>query len=406
MVSGAKEQEFGTLVINRWTILAILVVGRLSVGNQFQSAGSVAPFLIQDFDVGYDQIGMLIGLYMIPGLVLSIPAGHLGKRFGDRQVVAAAILTMILGGILSGLAQDFATLVAGRLIGGTGAAFLFVLLMKMLSDWFADKELFFGMSIFIIGWPVGIAAAQAIQGPIAEAYSWNAVFMLTAVASGVALIAIAGFYRPPGSSGGASDSAEWTQRESPSLSGRELWLICIAGCAWMLINGAYLVMLSFGPVLLMEHGASIAESGQVVSLMSWVFLFALPLGGYLATRYKIPDAVLVSGVLVCVVVGTLIPYTQIPMVTFTLFGIAYAIAVPVVSSLPALVLKPENRGPGIGIFQVWYFAGSAFMPIAAGFIQVRTGGASAPLLFATGMMFAVLCLHGVFRFEQRRLAAK
>ena len=399
-------QEHIALVINRWTILVVLVVCRLSVGNQFQSTGSLAPFLIQEFNVGYDQIGTLIGLYMIPGLLLSIPAGHLGKRFGDRQVVSAAILLMILGGILSGLAENYATLVAGRLVGGTGAAFLFVLLMKMLSDWFADKELLFGMSIFIIGWPVGIAAAQAIQGPIAEQYSWNMVFMLTAVASGVALIAIAGFYRPPGFSGNTPVDTAPARQVSPGLSGGEIWLICIAGCAWMLINGAYLVMLSFGPVLLMEQGASITESGQVVSLMSWVFLFALPLGGYLATRYKIPDVVLVSGVLVCIVVGVLIPYTSVPVVTFTLYGIAYAIAVPVVSSLPALVLKPANRGPGIGIFQVWYFAGSAFMPIAAGFIHGWTDEAAAPLMFATGMMFAVLCLHGVFRFEQRRLAAK
>jgi MFS family permease len=173
----------------------------------------------------------------------------------------------------------------------------------------------------------------------------------------------------------------------------------------MLINGAYLVMLSFGPALLLEQGFSIAESGRVVSLMSWVFLVALPLGGYVATRYKIPDAVLVSGLVVCVIVGALIPYTSIPAISFALFGIAYAIGVPVVSSLPALVLKPENRGPGIGIFQVWYFAGSAFMPIAAGFMQDRTGGATAPILFATAMMFAVLCLHGMFRYEQRRLAA-
>jgi MFS family permease len=388
------------LGVNRWAILVVLFVARLGVGNQFQSTGSVAPFLVQEFGVGYGQIGTLIGLYMVPGLLLAIPAGHLGKRFGDRQVVSAATLLMILGGILSGLAEDYVTLVAGRLVGGTGAAFLFVLLMKMLSDWFADKELFFGMSIFIIGWPVGIAAAQATQGPIAEQTSWNMVFLLTAVASAIVLIAIGGFYRPPP----RPDEAP-AQLASPGLSGREIWLVCIAGFMWMLINGAYLVMLSFGPVLLIEQGASIIESGQIVSLMSWVFLFALPLGGYLATRYKIPDIVVVSGLLVCVILGVLIPYTSIPVVTFTLFGIAYAIAVPVVSSLPALVLHPENRGPGFGIFQVWYFAGSAFMPIAAGYLQDLTGGAAASLLFATGMMFAVLCLHGVFRFEQRRLAA-
>ena len=360
----------------------------------------MAPFLTQEFDVGYDRIGTLIGLYMIPGLILAIPAGHLGKRFGDRQVVSAATLLMILGGILGWLAQDYSMLVASRLIGGTGVAFLFVLLMKMLSDWFADKELFLGMSIFIIGWPVGIAAAQATQGPIAEQTSWNMVFLLTAVASAIVLVAIAGFYRPP-----VKPDDLPAPQASSGLSGREIWLVCIAGCMWMLINGAYLVMLSFGPVLLIEQGASIAESGQIVSLMSWVFLFALPLSGYVVSKHNIPNIVVVSGLVICVVLGVLIPYTSIPVVTFMLFGIAYAIAVPVVSSLPALVLRPENRGPGFGIFQLWYFAGSAFLPIAAGFIQNWAGGATAPLLFATGMMFAVLCLHGVFRFEQRRLVA-
>ena len=312
----------------------------------------------------------------------------------------AAALLMILGGVLSGLAEDYVTLVAGRLVGGAGAAFLFVLLIKMFSDWFANKELFLGMSIFIIGWPVGIAAAQATQGLIAEQTSWNMVFLLTAVASTIVIIAIGGFYRPPPK----PDEAP-ARLASPGLSGKEKWLICIAGLMWMLINGAYMVMLSFGPVLLIEQGATIIESGQIVSLMSWVFLFALPLGGYLATRYRIPDIVAVSGLFVCVILGVLIPYTSIPAVTFTLYGIAFAIAVPVVSSLPALVLHPENRGPGFGIFQVWYFAGAGFMPIVAGYLVDLTGGATAPLLCATGMMFAVLCLHGVFRFEQRRLAA-
>lgn len=385
--------------INRWAILGVLFVARLCAGTQFQSAGSVAPFLARDFGLGYDQIGTLIGLYMIPGLILAIPAGHLGKRFGDRTVVSAATLLMVLGGIVSGLAETYAMLVAGRLLGGAGAAFLFVLLIKMLSDWFADKDLFLGMSIFIIGWPVGIASAQATQGLIAEQTSWNMVFLTTAAASTIGLIAIAGFYRPPPRPVGAP-----ARRASSGLSGNEKWLIVIAGLMWLLINGAYMVVLSFGPVLLLEQGATVVESGQIVSLMSWVFLFALPLGGYVATRYRIPDVTAVGGLAVCVIIGALIPYTSMPSVTFALFGIAFAIAVPVVSSLPALVLQPENRGPGFGIFQVWYFAGAAFMPMAAGYLHDLTGGATVSLLCAAGMMFAVLCLYGVFRFEQRRLA--
>jgi MFS family permease len=87
---------------------------------------------------------------------------------------------MIIGGIVTGLAEDFDVLALGRIVCGVGAAFLFVLLTKMLTDWFADKELFLAMSLFILGWPVGIAAAQAFQVPIAEKTSWNSIFFLAA----------------------------------------------------------------------------------------------------------------------------------------------------------------------------------------------------------------------------------
>ena len=80
-----------------------------------------------------------------------------------------------------------------------------------------------------------------------------------------------------------------------ALNRRELLLLTIAGLVWMLINGAYLVLLSFGPVFLSEQGTSFAAAGRVVSLMSWVFLFSLPLGGYLATRYRAPNVVMFSG---------------------------------------------------------------------------------------------------------------
>ncbi|MEA2872978.1 MAG: hypothetical protein QOH67_2954, partial [Hyphomicrobiales bacterium] len=34
---------------SRWFILAVLFAARFALGYQFQSAGSVAPFLIRDF---------------------------------------------------------------------------------------------------------------------------------------------------------------------------------------------------------------------------------------------------------------------------------------------------------------------------------------------------------------------
>ena len=83
------------------------------------------------------------------------------------------------------------------MISGVGAVFLVVFMAKMVTDWFAEKELFLGMSIFIIGWPVGIAAAQATQPGLAEVEGWSIVFILTAILTAIALASIAAFMRAP-----------------------------------------------------------------------------------------------------------------------------------------------------------------------------------------------------------------
>ncbi len=236
------------MVINRWLILGVLFIARFALGFQFQSAGSLTPFIVRDFDVDYTGIGTLVGLYMIPGLFLAVPAGFIGKRFGDKRIVLVGLALMLIGGAIAGAANSHAMVVLGRVVSGGGAALLFVLMTKMVTDWFADRELFIGMSIFIIGWPVGIAAGQAVQASIAVASSWSFVFYLTAIGSALGYLAMAFVYRPP------PELEQAPKASLFSLSRREFVLVNIAGLVWMFINGAYVVLLSFGPVLLLEQG--------------------------------------------------------------------------------------------------------------------------------------------------------
>ena len=382
------------MLVNRWFILGVLFIARFALGFQFQSAGSVTPFIVQDFGVDYTGIGTLVGLYMIPGLFLSVPSGFIGRRFGDKRIVLLGLTLMLIGGAIAGAADNYATVVVGRLMSGGGAALLFVLMTKMLTDWFVDRELFIGMSIFIIGWPIGIAAGQAVQASMAVASSWNVVFYLTAIGSAIAFLAVAVLYRvPPGLGDGPTGSFL-------RLSRRELSLVTIAGLVWMFINGAYLVLLIFAPIFLIEQGISFADAGVVVSLMSWVFIFSLPLGGYLATRFKAPNVVMFGGLTGTIIIGGLIPYTNLPFVTFSLFGIFYAVSAPIVASMPAEVLSPANRGPGFGIYYIWYYAGSAFLPVVGGYLKDITGTAASSVLFGVAMMIATLILAGLFRLAQ------
>ena len=82
-----------------WRALALLTIARTSLGFQFQSVASVSPLLVEQMGLTYPDLGTLIGLYFAPGLVIALPGGALGQRFGDKRMVVFGLLLMAVGGI-------------------------------------------------------------------------------------------------------------------------------------------------------------------------------------------------------------------------------------------------------------------------------------------------------------------
>jgi MFS family permease len=58
---------------------------------QFQSVGAVGPAIVAELDLAYASLGTLVGAYSALGLALSLPAGWLAARHGERRVVLAGL---------------------------------------------------------------------------------------------------------------------------------------------------------------------------------------------------------------------------------------------------------------------------------------------------------------------------
>ena len=75
----------------RWRILALLFLARIGMGFQFQTLASVGDDLVVAFGLDYAGVGLLIGLFMAPGVVLAIPAGFSGRYLSDRVLAALGL---------------------------------------------------------------------------------------------------------------------------------------------------------------------------------------------------------------------------------------------------------------------------------------------------------------------------
>ena len=383
---------------SRWLILAVLFLARTTMGFQFQSVGTLSPFLVRELGIDYTQLGLLIGCYLLPGVVIAYPGGLLGQRLGDKHVAILGMTLMVAGGVLTGASHDYAAFLAGRLISGIGAVLLNVILTKMATDWFVGREIGTALALLVSSWPIGIGIALVVLPWLAAASSTTTAFVTTAVAAALVLVMVAAVYRGPATNAPASAPAGGL---GFGLSALEFGLVSLAGIVWALFNVGYIIVVSFTPSLLIAQGISAAEAGLATSLASWTLIPTIALGGMLLDRIRHATALMITSFAVLGLSILALPsVSSLALIAF--IGAVTGLPAGAMVALPAEVLRPQNRAPGMGIFFTWYYVGMALLTPVAGLLRDLTGDPGAPIIFAGVLEVAAIAVIGLLRLLQRR----
>jgi MFS family permease len=365
---------------NRWFALAVLFMIRLTMAFQFQSVAAVAPLLGETFGVGLADIGWLIGLYFAPGLALALPGGAIGRRFGDKATMIASFALMIGGELAMALTPSWPVQIAGRLVSGGGGVMFNVQMTKMVADWFAGKEIATAMGIFVNSWPAGIALSLLALPPIGTAFGVEAVYLAVAalIALGLLFFVVA-YPSPPQTLTTAAAGSSWPDRQS-------FIALVAAGLIWGLFNVGFAMLFSFGPSMLSERGWSISAAGSVISVVLWLAVISVPLGGVLADRTGRPDRVLAAGCIVFAALMIVMPRSAAVVTVVTAIGLLSGLPAGPIMSLPARILKPETRAVGMGIFYTLYYGTMMLGPVVAGAIAKATGDAASAFDFGAATL--------------------
>jgi MFS family permease len=389
---------------NRWAILLVLFIARTAMGFQFQSIASVSPLLVRDLAIDLAMFGTLIGSWMLPGVLMAIPGGMLGARFGDKRVALFGLVLMVAGSALTASSNDYSAALVGRIVSGTGAVLLTVLLTKMVADWFGPRELATAMGFLVVSWPAGVGLALVVLGPLAAATSWSIALHVSTAACAVAFILVALFYRAPPNPKKTADA-----QPAARLTSQELKAASLSGGVWAFYNASYIILISFAPLLLVDRGFAAADAALVSSAATWPLLFAVPFGGVLSDKTGRGRAILYTSL---IAMAACIPFmlaAPSPLLMLAIIGLAVGPAAATVMAMPARMLRPENRGLGMGVFYTWYYAAMAVLPGVAGWSRDYSGVAAAPLIFASALaVLAIACALMFQRLESgyRRLAAE
>jgi MFS family permease len=304
------------------------------------------------------------------------------------------MILMMIGALVSGFADGFTGIVAGRVLSGCGGVVMLMLVIKMTADRYAGPMLSTASSIVIISWPLGFAASLVLLGPVSEVLGWRWVFGLSGVPITLALLLTVFVGHAPSPRRLLADGAVL------KVSGR---FIAAASGNWTLYNAGFAVMAGFLPVLLIDLGKAPAEAAVTASTVTWSFACAIAFSGYIADRWIGRPMAVGLGAIATGLLLVLVAPAGGALWLLALLGIAFAMSPGAMTALVGDATPPPARALVFG----WYSAGSYLgVTVAlwcAGTLRDLSGSANVPMLFAAALMVAIVPCFIWLKFELRQM---
>ena len=354
----------------RWIILGLGTFCILTFGVIFQSIPPLIGILVEALNISYAQAGALMGLFIFPGIFLSIPGGMLTDRFGPRKVGVASLLCLTLGTAIVAISSSYGIIAFGRLVAGVGATVLIVVAPKIVASWFYDREIGLAMGIFNISMPLGTILSLNFMGAIAFRLNWQAAIWVSFAVGAATLCLFLLLYRSK-STGGEVKPEPAGLVTAVKKAGGSAWLV---GLSWGLFNAGLISFFTYAPDYFISRGESIVRAGLLASYPMWGSIVLAPVVGMLIDRLGHKWVFVAVGCGGSALLLYLIPELNHHAAILSIsIGIFVAILTPAIFSLPAELLPESVMGFGFGILGTGAGIGMAVGPYIVGSLRDATG---------------------------------
>jgi MFS family permease len=368
------HRQAGTRIINGNLLILFSVTLMAVMGVSIVTPAH--PMIVRDLGITTGQIGLLITLFALPGILLTPVLGILADRFGRRRILVPSLFVFGIFGSACAFTNDFTLLLVLRFLQGAGAAALGSINLTIIGDLYSGRERAAAMGYNSSVLSIGTASYPAIGGAVAV-LGWQYPFLFSLIAIPIGILVIVRMKSPEPVS--TQRFGEYMTHTLRLISTREMRGLFLASLTcFIMIYGPYLTYFPFLAEKYISHspvviGAFMSFTSASTALTS-LFL------GRMAHRFterkliKVAFLIYAAAMLVLALTGS-VPFIAAALV---LAGIAGGISIPAVQSVIAGLAPLEQRG--------------AFMSVNG--MVIRMGQTFGPLVAA--LAFSLWGLHGTF----------
>lgn len=350
-----------------------LLVLPVTIGAQFVLPLSLAgtavalPAIARDLGAQPESLQFVVNGFNLCFAVFTIVWGRLSDRIGYRNALQAGMALMLVGSMLSSLADSLLMLDIARVIAGIGAASVLTGSATIISQTYQGKARTRAFTAFGAVSGFGLASGPVIAGVTVGLVGWRGVFVLHAA---FMLLALAGSPAlPPGRHDGTGSGLLLDLSILRNKPFMRMALVPVAGAIGFVALITYLPS-AFEAV----HGWSTASAGALMVVMTGP-VFLSPLIVHQATvRFpRITPAGTAGFALACLIVGPLGLLAIRPdvspwlaVVPMVLCGLGFGLPLGFVDGEALAAVPPDCAGTAAGLFNLLRIGAEALFVAAFG----------------------------------------
>lgn len=343
------------------------------------------PQMMEYFGLDKPEVGLLVSVFTVPGIVLAPFMGVLADRIGRKAILIPSLLLFGSAGFACMFAQKFETLLLLRFFQGIGAASLGMLNVTIIGDLYDGNRRATAMGYNASVLSLGTASYPALGGSLAI-LGWNFPFVLPLLTIPFGIVLVYSLNNP-----------EPKEKHNLRQYGKNVWGVINQSSVWgllimnilvfFLIYGAYITFL---PSLLNERMmASPFHIGITMSVMSLTTAVTSSQTGRISKKYKSRN-ILLTGVCFYIVAMILLAeasswITIIP--ALLIFGMGQGLFLPTVQTMLVGFAPMKERAAFMSLNSMVLRIGQTTGPLVMGF-GFALGGLS--YVYYGGAIFAIL----------------
>src|SRR2546426_4926184 len=386
-----------------WALLIIAWAANFVVRVGFSA---LLPSIIDEFELSYTRAGLLASAFFYAYVLMQIPSGLLGDRFGRRRILVLGLLGGALAAGLTGLAGSFAGLFVARAVTGAFQGSLFSDDRAIIVTVTPLERLGLGQGVSFSGPGLGLAFGLVIGGLMAEVLPWRTVMMLFGLGPVLAALLIVRHVPPLAPS---TTRPPVGQRLRRLFGNGPLWVLGLTGFCTI---ANQFILATWAPLFFQEVGVDdLGRAGSYAALQGIAASLGMVVSGWvhdrLVKRGHGSKTVIVAGLTGVAVsmlaMAAVISQRSIGALAIVLFVAAF-FCWSIWSAVYALLgrmVRQEELGTAFGLSNSISFVGAIVGPTATGWARDLAGSFSAGCVLGAVLAVADVALVFAIRVPPR-----